>query len=73
MTDAEETAGMIAAELAKQGLHEHDLALPIFQAGPAYLVMLGPHNEVDGFCWCQPGIVFHGNCPGHAVHRDLVH
>lgn len=50
---AGEVAGMLAREMAEKGVDT--LAVPIFDAGPAHLMMVGPHNDA-GLCWCQPRV-----------------
>lgn len=68
---ASEVASMIAAELERQGVHEHELAEPIQAFGEAFIVLIGPHSEVDtGLCWCQPTMEW---CPSGGSHKHPVH
>lgn len=70
-TPASEVARMIAAELERQGVAEHDLAEPMQAFGEAFIVLLGPHSNADsGFCWCQPQLEW---CPSGAAHKHVIH
>lgn len=70
-TPAESVARMIAAELAKQGVAEYELAQPAQEFGEAFIVLLGPHaNSDSGFCWCQPEVEW---CPSGAAHKHAIH
>lgn len=78
MSDSWRVAEMVAAEMAKKGLET--LTQPLVVAGPAFFLMVGPHN-LEGLCWCQPTVerVICTNLrdpdPEHFVfvHDDRVH
>ena len=43
---------------------------------PKYIVIVGSHDESDGFCWCQPTeteVHIEGHYHEHPIHVDRVH
>lgn len=74
-SDAEQVLDMLVKEFERQGVHEHELAIPLVRFGTTWLMFLGPHTEE--MCWCQPVAIL---CPwgAHAhvlpeAHKDRVH
>lgn len=72
-SDAETVATMVAKELARQEIYEHELAVPLIRFGPTWVMLIGPH--ADEMCWCQPSSVL---CPygahSHVIeHIDRIH
>jgi len=69
------TADEMADNIVKALNGKSDLVLnePLTAIGSACIILVGPHAD-DGFCWCQPKMLFCRDCGHkHPVHRDVSH